>query len=202
MHWKVVSTPRNFKGESVVAPSCRHVWRWVIVAKPAKQFSKCELPLPHELNSRTHVGYLVVNHAVTIMCADHFEWSRQIRRIEAITRLNTWRSIWLPPHSVITGVKKRSNSLFKFPWSTHNIPNMKVHLLTQKHWAWPGKHPCHVPVMLPDSVPVDLHQRLLLSCLVYSSWQTHRLPRCCPRHFHHHQSGSMYGIWLTDKTKM
>ena len=39
-----------------------------------------ELPFPRELRSRTHVDYCVLNHAVTIMCAECAKWLSQIRR--------------------------------------------------------------------------------------------------------------------------
>ena len=36
-------------------------------------FVKRELPFPRGLKSCMHIGYRVVNHAVTIMCADRTE---------------------------------------------------------------------------------------------------------------------------------
>ena len=80
--------PRKFKegiccGGHLAVTSGTPVWRRVIVppdffvAKPA---IKCKLPLPRGLTSRKHNGYRSVNHAVTIMCADRTEYSRQIWR--------------------------------------------------------------------------------------------------------------------------
>ena len=113
-------------------PSCHHIWRGLIVppdfsvAKPAKQFLKCELPFPLALKSCTHIGYRTVNHAVL---NDNMRRSRQMilpndrakmivpndraKSEGTITHLHMWRSIWPLPHS--TGVKKkRLIPLFKF----------------------------------------------------------------------------------------
>ena len=82
---------------------------------PPRNFVKRELLFPHGLQSGMHIGYRVMNRAITIMCSDRAEWSKSRG---TITRLHTWRSIWSLPHSVNTGVKKRPNSPFQFPWST------------------------------------------------------------------------------------
>ena len=73
----------NLKGNLLWRPSCRNIWRWVIVpsdffiVKPIKQ---AWVAFPAWTKSRTHIGYCRANHAVTIMCTDSAEWSRQIRR--------------------------------------------------------------------------------------------------------------------------
>ena len=43
-----------------------------------------------------------------MLCTDRVEWLRQIR--STITHHHMWRSIWLPPHSINTGVKERPDS--------------------------------------------------------------------------------------------
>ncbi len=72
-------------------------------------------------------------------------------------------------------------------------------VLTQTPPVWPCMSPHHVPVMQPDSVQDDSHQRWPPSCLVCSNWQRHRLPRCFPLHSHHHQSRNIHGIYQTNK---
>ena len=76
---------RKFKRGSVMAaivPSRMEVsyYYFFRIYLSPPNFVKRELPFPHGLKSRTHIGYLAVDHAVTVMCADRAEWSRQIRR--------------------------------------------------------------------------------------------------------------------------
>ena len=51
---------------------------WIFfLAKPSKQVW---IAFPAWTKSREHNGFRVVNYAVTIMCADRAEWSRQSQR--------------------------------------------------------------------------------------------------------------------------
>ena len=114
-----LTTKEIQRGNLLWLPSCRHIWRWVIVppdffvAKPAKQawFTFRRGP-----QLRTYNGYHAVNHTVRIMCK--IAPNICSKSEGTITCLHTQRSIWPPPHGVNTGVKMRPNSPFKFPCLT------------------------------------------------------------------------------------
>ena len=113
----------NLKGNLLWRLSCRHVWRWVIV--PPFFFSllslpsKCELPFPRGLKSCTHNGYRVVNHAVTIMCADRAKCSRQIRRYNNSHPYVTGQYGHRP--IALTQGSKRDPIPLAFPWMRQNL---------------------------------------------------------------------------------
>ena len=78
------------------------------------------LPFTRGLTSYIHLGYCAntKNHTNMIICTDRAEWLCQIQ--DTIPHLHMWWSIWLPPHSVNTGVKKRPHSPLKIPWCRQN----------------------------------------------------------------------------------
>ena len=100
------------RGNLLWRPSCRNVWRWVIVPLDffVAKSTKRELLFPSTLKSRTHISYGAMNHAVTIVFAGRAKSEGKI------THFHTWRSIWRPLHSVNTGVKKRLDSPILIPW--------------------------------------------------------------------------------------
>ena len=75
-----------------------------------------------------HIRYQAANHAVTIICADCTNWSRQIQRYNNSPPY-TWRSIWPPPHSVNTGAKGDQIHPLKFLGS-HTDLKLTVILLS------------------------------------------------------------------------
>ena len=62
----IVHLLRKFKGKLLWRPSCRHVWRWVIVPPDVlvTKLAKHErmLRFSRGLKSRTHLGYRAVKH--------------------------------------------------------------------------------------------------------------------------------------------
>ena len=93
----------NLKWESIVAAILPSHMEDFFAANPGflpSNFVKHELPFLRGLKSRRHIGYLALNHVVTIMCVDC------TKSEGTITHLHTWWSIWPPPHSVNTGIKR------------------------------------------------------------------------------------------------
>ena len=106
---------RNLSGNLLQRSSWGHVWSRVnvppdfLVAKPARQ---AWVAFPAWTTSRAHNGYCAVIHTVMIMRGD------RAKSEGTIPHLHTWQPIWPPLDSVNTRVKKRPDSLHKFPWVT------------------------------------------------------------------------------------
>ena len=93
---------------------CDQQKSWPVPLSQPSNFIKCELPFLHGLKSHTHIGYCAVNHVVTTL---HKIMTKHSTKSEGtITHLYMWQSIWLPPHSINTGVKKRPDSPSKILW--------------------------------------------------------------------------------------